>query len=144
VASQTIPVGRLVNDEERGWIMTMLSGLPEEFALYGQQLDGLRFVSTCGCGCGTLDLEVAEDAPRGPHKSAVISDGLADYDDDCDVKFNEAILFVKDGALSSLEFVRYGTFNGMTRPVRVYLKEPPDGATRRTVSSTLKKDQHAS
>ncbi len=143
MASQTIPVGRLVNEEERGWIMTMLAGLPGEFALYGKQLDGLRFVSTCGCGCDTLDLEVAEDAPRGPHKSAVISDGLADDDDDCDVQFNEAILFVKDGALSSLEFVRYGEFSGMTRPVRIYLQPLGDG-TPRTASSTLKEDRHAS
>jgi hypothetical protein len=144
VPIQSIPVGRLVNDEERGWIMTMLTGLPEEFAIYSTQLDGLRYVSTCGCGCGTLHLEVAEDAPRGPHKGAVISDGLADYDDDCDVKFNETILFIRDGALESLEFVRYGTFSGMTRPVRVYLKEPRDGVTRRTISSTLKDEPHAS
>jgi hypothetical protein len=142
VASQTIPVGRLVNEEERGWIVTMLTDLPEEFATYHQQLDGLLFASTCSCGCGTLNLEVAKDAPRGPHKSAVISDGLADYDDDCDVQFNEAILFVKDGAVSSLEFVRYGEFSGMTRPVRVYFQPLGDG-TPRTVSSTLKEDRHA-
>jgi hypothetical protein len=142
VVKPPVPVGRPINQEERGWIMTMLANLPAEFDVYKEQLDGLRFETTCSCGCGTLDLAVAGSAPRGPHRSAVISDGLADYDDDCAVKLNEAILFIKDGALSSLEFVRYGEFSGMTRPVRVYLRDYAD-SDKRTVQSSLKDKPNA-
>jgi len=63
------------------------------------QLDSVKVVGICECGCGTVELAVEGDVPRSVCREPI---PIEAHDDALDV-----LLFVRDGVLSSLEIVDY-------------------------------------
>lgn len=97
-----IPLDRPASEDELRWLAIMLEGLPAEFDIYRDQLDGLRVDGKCGCA--TVNLAPQRDAPLGPHKRAIIGDGKMEWTDGTP---GDVLVFIIGGMLSFLEFVYY-------------------------------------
>lgn len=92
-------MARPLTDEERGTVERLLAGHPAADA-YRAQLGHTVVSGVCACGCGSLDLAVAEDTPRTDRPSEVV--GRADEPDG-----SWLMLHAHDGALVELEIVRF-------------------------------------
>lgn len=92
-------MARPLTDAERGTVERLLDGHPAADA-YRAQVGRTVVTGVCACGCGSLDLSVAEDAPRADRPSEVV--GRADDPDGSWV-----MLHARDGALAEIEMLRF-------------------------------------
>ena len=100
------PAPRPLTTTERGLLDALLShDFPGADALRGQ-LDRTTATSGCTCGCGTLDLHVAGDAPTAAAGGAAPVEGTVVGPDGRPV--GGVLLFVDDGRLSRLDITSYG------------------------------------
>lgn len=87
---------RPLTPSERTTLDTLLAAdFPGAAELRAQALTA-RVTGRCGCGCPTIDLEVAEGVPPAPIKTSVAVEA--------DVPGGGLIVFVDDGRLSCLEY----------------------------------------
>lgn len=125
---------RPLTDSERSTLDFLLSADFEGVAELRQQAEGVVAVARCPCGCATVNLEVPDDLPRASVRSPF---PVAAYSKDQGVTGTGLILFVDDGALSSLEIYGYGPetpdiFPAMSdylAPVATTDKAPPGFVT---------------
>ena len=94
-------MARPLDEQERATVERLLADHPAADA-YRAQLPRTVVSGVCACGCGSLDLAVAEDAPRADRPSEVV--GRADEPDG-----SWLMLHAHDGALVELEIVRFQT-----------------------------------
>ena len=92
-------MARPLDEQERANVERLLEGHPDANA-YRAQLDRTVVTGLCACGCGSLDLSVAEDAPRADRPSEVV--GRVDEPDG-----SWLMLHAHEGALVELEIVRF-------------------------------------
>ena len=96
---KAFPAPRGLTPEERGLLEFLLS---QEFPGIEQlrmQSRDVAAVAECECGCGTIDLSIAETAERAKvERSVPVQAG----NNECAV-----LLFVRHGALSSLEIAYF-------------------------------------
>jgi hypothetical protein len=71
---------------------------------FAPQLQGVSVCGTCGCGCPTIDLKIADDLPSIKPEARLIADFLADVRD----SRVGVLLFQRDGRLSMLEIYSFG------------------------------------
>ena len=93
-------MARPLTDDERGTVERLLEGHPAADA-YRAQLPRTVVSGVCACGCGSLDLAVAEDAPRAERPPEVVA--RLDEPDG-----SWLMLHARDGALVELEMLRFG------------------------------------
>ena len=93
-------MARPLTDEERQTVERLLEGHPAADA-YREQLPRTVVSGVCACGCGSLDLVVADDVPRADRPSEVL--GRADEPDG-----SWLMLHAHEGALVELEMLRFG------------------------------------
>jgi hypothetical protein len=70
------------------------------------QVPGAIVVGKCDCGCPTIDIEVDTNAPSSGLAGPLSPVG-ARVSPESDEPIGDVILFLKDGRLSSLEYVYY-------------------------------------
>ena len=92
-------MARPLTDDERATVERLLAGHPVADE-YRPQIPRTVVTGVCACGCGSLDLAVAEDAPRPDRPSEVL--GRADEPDG-----SWLMLHAHEGALAELEIVRF-------------------------------------
>ena len=94
-----------MNPTERtliGWLL--LNGVPEARA-YVQQLDGLHVVGRCSCGCGTVDLAVADARASTTGPSLILADFMGLTPEHLQVG---VLLHAREGKISELEIYPLG------------------------------------
>ena len=92
-------MARPFEEQERATVERLLEGHPAADA-YRAQVDRTVVTGVCACGCGSLDLAVAEDAPRAERPSEVV--GRIDEPDG-----SWLMLHAHEGALVELEILRF-------------------------------------
>ncbi len=92
-------MARPLTEGERAKVERLLTEHPAADA-YRAQLDRTVVSGVCACGCGSLDLSVAEDAPRADRPSEVV--GRIDQPDG-----SWLMLHAHEGALVELETLRF-------------------------------------
>ena len=99
------PPRDLTPEEQAVLALLIPVGSPEADILR-QQVAEAKVVGRCNCGCPTIDLEVPASAPR-----AAIAGPLASTEAQVapltDEPPGQLLLFVREGRLSSLEYVYY-------------------------------------
>ena len=93
-------MARPLTEDERATVERLLEGHPAA-GEYRAQLPRTVVTGVCACGCGSLDLAVAEDVPRADRPSEVV--GRLD-----DPGGSWLMLHARDGALAELEMLRFG------------------------------------
>ena len=92
-------MARPLDEQERATVERLLEGHPAA-GEYRAQVDRTVVTGVCACGCGSLDLAVAEDVGRPDRPSEVI--GRIDEPDG-----SWLMLHAHEGALVELEIVRF-------------------------------------
>ena len=92
-------MARPLSEDERSTVERLLAGHPAADA-YRAQVNRTVVSGVCACGCGSLDLIVAEDAPRADRPSEVV--GREDEPGGAWL-----MLHAHEGALVELEVVRF-------------------------------------
>ena len=97
---------RPLNDEERAVLNFLLQSEFDGVEQLRAQVAGARVVGGCDCGCPTIYMEVDAHSP-----SSGIAEKLAPVEAVVSPEAHEIpgsiILFLKDGRLSSMEYVWY-------------------------------------
>jgi hypothetical protein len=97
------PEPRSLNESERRVLNYMLSPDFPGVEVLRNQVDGIQVVSSCDCGCPTIDFRVGSNVQRwsGRYSSGTIPvTGLIQAPDG---NSTGIIVFVRDGAMTSLE-----------------------------------------
>jgi hypothetical protein len=131
---------RPATQHERDIIRSLLEHGDPQYLQLASQIESLRVVSKCTCGCPTIDFALEGDPPS--RKGArLISDFVATVDDQ-DVG---VLLFENDGKLSSLEVY---SFAGSVKPCGLpkvdtlapgLWEDSPSGQGRLLTNATLRK-----
>ena len=97
---------RPLTDDERRMLVHILDAEFQGVAALRQQLELVRAVGRCDCGCPSIDLEATSESARSdqPRRLAPVELKVAPVADEPP---GEVILFVDDGKLSYLEYVYY-------------------------------------
>lgn len=108
--------------EELELLRWMIEHGSEEAKSFAPQIDGIRAVRWCNCGCPSIRLEVTEDAPLGAAiRNTVVADVLGNTGRG---ELVGAILFQKSRRLSLLEIYSLdGIIQGETQEFDFPLKE---------------------
>jgi hypothetical protein len=97
---------RPLNDDETAVLRFLLQPEFNGVEQLRAQLAGLRVVGKCDCGCPTVDFEVDANAPASPLAGS-LSPVEARVSPEADEPVGDLILFIKNGRLSSMEYVFY-------------------------------------
>ena len=92
-------MARPLTDDERATVERLLEGHPAA-GEYRAQIPRTVVTGVCACGCGSLDLAVADDVERLDRPSEVL--GRVDEPDG-----SWLMLHAHEGALVELEIVRF-------------------------------------
>jgi hypothetical protein len=104
--ARTIPENRPLNLGERALIEWLLAHGTPEAAAYAHQLEGVRVVGRCGCGCPTVDLAVGDAQLSTTGPSRVLADFFGVTPDGIEVG---VILHARQDTISELEVYSLGT-----------------------------------
>ena len=99
---------RPLTGNERAVIDRLLSGEFPEVEYFRAQVDAITVISTCSCGCGTIDFAI--DPKRAPRVPSRAWDGPTGPIVEGDAS-SWLMLFQVDGMLSELEHVPSGDPN---------------------------------
>jgi hypothetical protein len=120
--AETVEFPRPIADEERDLIEALLGAAGAGAVRFLGQLENLRVVGTCGCGCPSIDLSTGDGNRRSRPSPLLLAD--AESPDGTPVS---VILWVADGTLSGLEV------HGWDGRGRVHLPRPDTLTNLRTV-----------
>jgi len=98
----TIPVNRLLSVAERALIEWLLNNGISEATTYKIQLPNVHVVSTCSCGCPTVDLASGDKAERTTGPSQILADAEGFSPEGVPVN---VILHARENELSELEVI---------------------------------------
>ncbi|MBI4267992.1 MAG: DUF3592 domain-containing protein [Chloroflexi bacterium] len=100
--SMFIPENRELTTDELNLLRWLLSSPKQRLEAYRHQIPVVRVVSSCACGCATIDLGLKPNAVRrvGPSTILANASGVSPTGQPVDV-----ILHARDGELSELEIV---------------------------------------
>jgi hypothetical protein len=119
------PANRPLNAEEAALLRWLIAHGTSEAPRYADQIDRVRVVSECTCGCPTIDLAL-DDQPRATEGgSQIISDVVGKTPEGVGAG---VILHVRGGALSELEVYAHGAETPSTLPRPEDLKAWEDAA----------------
>jgi hypothetical protein len=91
---------RVPSPEEYALLLWLLEHGNEDSNEYVPQLNGIRVVGRCGCGCPTIDLAVFGASARTVGPSYILADFVGKTPDGRDVG---VLLHVRENKLSELE-----------------------------------------
>ena len=90
---------------ERAVLERLLRGDSDDATRLREQLEGLKVVGRCDCGCPTIDFDTAAAAPDATSRLVGLEGTAAIAPGEPPV---EILMFETDGLLGSLELVSYG------------------------------------
>lgn len=104
---------RNLSDDERALVQWLLmNGVPGVIALL-PQLDFLRVISRCSCGCPSVDFLLGQGASKVDNLPSIVADFRGKTNNGIEVG---VILWIENGQLSSLEVYDYEGRSGFGLP----------------------------
>jgi hypothetical protein len=97
-AKGRISINRTLSQAERTLLEWLLMNGAPDAALYASQIDSIRVVSGCGCGCPTVDF--ALHSGRRVGASHIVAEATGESPEGISV---DVILHAREGELSELE-----------------------------------------
>lgn len=93
-----------------GWLATSSQTSHEEYA---SQIEGLKVVGHCECGCGSIDLEVSDSLRSNLSHRGIIADYIGWTEDR---RLFGVMLWARHGLLELLEIVIYDGAGPISTP----------------------------
>jgi hypothetical protein len=99
-SAHTIPANRALTSEERALIEWLIAHWTPEAKEYAEQVESLRVLPHCSCGCPTIDLAVGSAQTRTTGPSDILADLFRVTPEGIEVG---VILHARQGKISELE-----------------------------------------